>query len=50
MIEPASYPGAIAELIAGMKLAQLGPSEPDQAARAKLEALNDAALGRVVGS
>jgi hypothetical protein len=45
--DAAAYPPAIAELLRQVPLAPLGPGAPVAAVRGQLEALDDAAFGRV---
>jgi len=45
MIDPGAYPTRIAELLAVLPVAPLGPGIPEPSVRGKLAALDDAALG-----
>ncbi|MCE9562448.1 MAG: hypothetical protein K8U57_10385 [Planctomycetes bacterium] len=43
--KPINFPPAVAELLAKLPVAPLGPGTPDESVRAELTALNDASFG-----
>jgi len=44
---PITFPPAVANLLANLPVAPLGPGKPDESVRAELTALNDASFGHV---